>query len=166
MNLNKLQKETYYAFGEIYTEEEAAAIGGNSVANSTSSPNEGCTKTRAIVLGCDVAPGYSDYELVAKPDLSKAITQIHILEIHLDVPSSVFGTNTTWMTSLGYGGTGPQGILVDPPVILGAGSSVSANASGDDYSASAYGTVPEDILEGNYYMFVDFINGQISFYSL
>lgn len=56
---------------QIATEAYALNIGGMS---TLFSPNQGCTKSRAIVLGCAVAGTYLDNQLVCQKDLSKAST--------------------------------------------------------------------------------------------
>ena len=52
----------------IATEAYAKSIGGT---NASYTSNLGCTKSRAIALGCDVARTYTDNQLVRKEDLSK-----------------------------------------------------------------------------------------------
>ena len=52
----------------IATEAYAQSIGGVPISYTS---NLGCTKSRAIALGCDVAGTYTDNQLVRKEDLSK-----------------------------------------------------------------------------------------------
>ena len=52
----------------IATEAYAQSIGGAPISYTS---NLGCTKSRAIALGCDVARTYTDNQLVRKEDLSK-----------------------------------------------------------------------------------------------
>ena len=54
----------------IATEAYAQSIGG---ANISYTSNLGCTKSRAIALGCDVAGTYANNQLVCQKDLSKAV---------------------------------------------------------------------------------------------
>ena len=55
----------------IATEQYAKNIGG---VNTSYTPSLGCTKSRAIALGCNVGGTYSDNQLVCQKDLSKAST--------------------------------------------------------------------------------------------
>lgn len=52
----------------IATEAYAQSVGGTPISYTS---NLGCTKSRAITLGCDVAGTYTDNQLVRKEDLSK-----------------------------------------------------------------------------------------------
>ena len=52
----------------IATEAYAQSIGGAPISYTS---NLGCTKSRAIALGCDVAETYIDNQLVCKKDLCK-----------------------------------------------------------------------------------------------
>ena len=54
----------------IATEAYAKSIGGKNVSYTS---NLGCTKSRAIALGCDVAGTYLNNQLVCQKDLSKAV---------------------------------------------------------------------------------------------
>lgn len=60
----------------IATEQYAKNIGG---VNTSYTPNLGCTKSRAIALGCTVAGTYSDNQLVCQKDLSKTSTIQYLL---------------------------------------------------------------------------------------
>lgn len=53
----------------IATEAFAQSVSGR---NTSHTPNLGCTKSRAIALGCDVAGTYLNNQLVCQKDLSKA----------------------------------------------------------------------------------------------
>ena len=53
----------------IATEGYAKNIGGKNISYTS---NLGCTKSRAIALGCDVAGTYANNQLVCQKDLSKA----------------------------------------------------------------------------------------------
>lgn len=53
----------------IATEAYAKNIGGKNISYTS---NLGCTKSRAIALGCDVAGTYLNNQLVCQKDLSKA----------------------------------------------------------------------------------------------
>lgn len=55
----------------IATEAYAQSVSGR---NASYTSNLGCTKSRAIALGCTVAGTYSDNQLVCQKDLSKAST--------------------------------------------------------------------------------------------
>lgn len=55
----------------IATEAYAQSIGG---ANISYTSNLGCTKSRAIALGCDVTGTYTDKQLICQKDLSKTST--------------------------------------------------------------------------------------------
>lgn len=54
----------------IATEAYAKNIGGKNISYTS---NLGCTKSRAIALGCDVAGTYLNNQLVCQKDLSKAV---------------------------------------------------------------------------------------------
>ena len=53
----------------IATEGYAKNIGGKNISYTS---NLGCTKSRAIALGCNVGGTYADNQLVCQKDLSKA----------------------------------------------------------------------------------------------
>lgn len=55
----------------IATEAYAQSIGGINISYTS---NLGCTKSRAIALGCEVAGTYEDNQLVCQKDLNKAST--------------------------------------------------------------------------------------------
>ena len=55
---------------QIATEAYAKSIGGKNVSYTS---NLGCTKSRAIALGCDVTGTYLNNQLVCQKDLSKAV---------------------------------------------------------------------------------------------
>ena len=55
----------------IATEAYAQSIGGGTTLYT---PNLGCTKSRAIALGCEVSGTYTDKQLVCQKDLSKTST--------------------------------------------------------------------------------------------
>ena len=61
----------------IATEAYAQSIGGASISYTS---NLGCTKSRAIALGCDVAGTYTDNQLVCQKDLSKPSTTKYSLK--------------------------------------------------------------------------------------
>lgn len=54
----------------IATEQYAKNIGG---VNTSYTPSLGCTKSRAIALGCEVSGTYLNNQLVCQKDLSKAV---------------------------------------------------------------------------------------------
>ena len=54
----------------IATEAYAQSVSGR---NASYTSNLGCTKSRAIALGCDVAGTYLNNQLVCQKDLSKAV---------------------------------------------------------------------------------------------
>lgn len=56
---------------QIATELEARSKGGNSIVITN---DKGCTKARAIYLGCSVSGLYDDNQLVKYSDLSKSVT--------------------------------------------------------------------------------------------
>ena len=56
---------------QIATELEARSKGGNSIAITN---DKGCTKARAVYLGCSVSGSYDDNQLVKYSDLSKSVT--------------------------------------------------------------------------------------------
>ena len=55
---------------KIATEAYAQSVSGK---NASYTSNLGCTKSRAIALGCDVVGTYLNNQLVRKEDLSKAV---------------------------------------------------------------------------------------------
>ena len=55
---------------QIATEAYAQSVSGRNVSYTS---NLGCTKSRAIALGCDVAGTYLNNQLVCQKDLSKAV---------------------------------------------------------------------------------------------
>ena len=59
----------------IATEAYALKIG--SINTNSFSPYQGCTKYRAIALGCNVAGTYADNQLVCQKDLSKPSTVMY-----------------------------------------------------------------------------------------
>ena len=61
--------------GLIATEGYAQSIG---VTNISYTFNLGCTKSRAIALGCNVAGTYTDKQLVCQKDLSKPSTTKYV----------------------------------------------------------------------------------------
>ena len=55
---------------QIATEAYAQSVSGR---NASYTPNLGCTKSRAIALGCNVSGTYSNNQLVCQKDLSEAV---------------------------------------------------------------------------------------------
>lgn len=89
--------------------------------------------------------------------------RIDIIALSFDAPASVFGSEPYITTSVGHSQTGVASKILDEPVHLTHGSSLSGTASGNDYSNDAYGTVPNTLTEGNYMAFFDFLAGTITF---
>lgn len=80
----------------IATEQYAKNIGG---VNTSYTPSLGCTKSRAIALGCTVAGTYSNNQLVCQKDLSKPspvqyslrnLTTDYITKIRIQAGSCIF----------------------------------------------------------------------------
>ena len=83
----------------IATEAYAQSIGG---ANVSYTPNLGCTKFRAIALGCKVVGTYTDNQLVCQKDLDKIstvtyslrnLTDAYLYNIRVQAGSCVFTGN-------------------------------------------------------------------------
>ena len=81
---------------QIATEGYAQSIG---VTNISYTFNLGCTKSRAIALGCNVAGTYTDNQLVRKEDLSPAtyslknITSDYLSNVRIQAGSCIFSGN-------------------------------------------------------------------------
>ena len=80
----------------IATEAYAQSIG---VTNISYTFNLGCTKSRAIALGCNVAGTYTDNQLVRKEDLSSATyslknaTSDYLTNVRIQAGSCIFSGN-------------------------------------------------------------------------
>lgn len=61
----------------IATEAYAKSIGGKNISYTS---NLGCTKSRAVALGCTVAGTYANNQLVCQKDLSKTSTKTYSLK--------------------------------------------------------------------------------------
>ena len=99
----------------IATETYAQSIGGVPISYIS---NLGCTKSRAIALGCDVAGTYTDNQLVRKEDLSKKtitlqyalknISSDYLTNVRIQAGSCVFAGNLP-VDSVLYTTTAPSG---------------------------------------------------------
>ena len=82
---------------QIATEAYAKNIGGKNISYTS---NLGCTKSRAIALGCEVSGTYTDNQLVCQKDLSKATKvytyncNVHYLTSQSKVIFYIIGDNT------------------------------------------------------------------------
>lgn len=86
---------------QIATESNAYAVGKNS--GVTIQDAKGCTKSRAVILGCKVSGSYSDNQLVKYSDLSK----------------SESGFTISWSGNSRYPmGTWTQGTGTPPKIVL------------------------------------------------
>lgn len=86
---------------QIATESNAYAVGKNS--GVTIQDSKGCTKSRAVTLGCKVSGSYSDNQLVKYSDLSK----------------SESGFTISWSGNSRYTmGTWTQGTGTPPMIVL------------------------------------------------
>ena len=83
----------------IATEAYAKNIGGKNISYTS---NLGCTKSRAIALGCNVKGTYTDKQLVCQKDLSKPstikyslrnLTDTYLSNIRVEAGSCVFTGN-------------------------------------------------------------------------
>ena len=108
----------------IATEAFAQSKGG---AHISYTPNLGCTKSRAIALGCDVAGTYIDNQLVCQKDLSKPSTTKYSLRN----ASSDYLTNVEiWAGSCVFtGNLPPSGILYTTSAPSSSSWSISINGS-------------------------------------
>lgn len=110
----------------IATEEYAKNIGGVSASYT---PKLGCTKSRAIALGCNVAGTYTDKQLVCQKDLSKAstiqyslknVSTDYLTNVKVQADNCVFAKNGTFA---------PDEILYTTGLPSGSSWSISINGS-------------------------------------
>lgn len=147
----------------IATEAYAQSIGGAPISYTS---NLGCTKYRAITLGCNVAGTYTDYQLVCQKDLSKAST----IKYSLRNASSDYLTNVKiWAGSCVFtGNLPPGGILYTTSAPSSSSWSISINgsisniykvypaASPDTYSYTINVAIPDTTVTMNTYTTPDY----------
>ena len=104
----------------IATEAYAQSIGGASISYTS---NLGCTKSRAIALGCDVAGTYTDNQLVCQKDLRRVnithyslrtLTDAYLSNIRVQAGNCIF-----------TGDLPPNGILYSTGVPSGSSWTVN-----------------------------------------
>ena len=108
----------------IATEAYAKNIGGKNISYTS---NLGCTKSRAISLGCTVAETYANNQLVCQKDLSKTSTTTYSLK---NITSDYLSNVRIQAGSCIFSGNLPtDGVLYTTSIPSGSSWTITINGS-------------------------------------